>query len=242
MTKYANGSGGSFTAPASTGGTNVPITISTYNSDYSVTFVVSSFSTFYIHPQRFPFAPLPVELVSFTGYNDKEQNVLNWTTASESNTDRFEVEKSTDGISGWKYLGWQKAVGGTISKDYTFTDNQPVVGNNYYRLKIVDNDNTYTFSNTINIPISEAMVNGFVNVFPNPTNGLVNVQLQSTKNSITTIEVINVLGQVAQSREVTLSIGVTPVTLDISHLPGGTYFVSFVDALGTKHQEKLIKQ
>jgi hypothetical protein len=210
--------------------------------DYAATFTVSSFSTFYIHPNRFPFAPLPVELVSFTGYNNKDQNVLNWVTASEKNVDKFEVEKSTNGLSDWSYIGWQKAVGGNVQKAYTFSDNQPVVGNNYYRLKIIDNDGTFTYSQTINIPISEALVNGFVKIFPNPTSGTVNLQLQSTKSSITTIEIANVLGQVVSTREATLSIGVIPVTLDISYLPNGTYFVSFMDALGTKHQEKIIKQ
>ena len=242
MTKYANGSGGSFTAPASAGGTNVPITIATYNSDYSVTFVVSSFSTFYIHPQRFPFAPLPVEMVSFTGYNQQDKNVLNWTTASEQNSDRFEVEKSTNGTEGWSYIGQQKAVGGTVQTNYTFYDNQPVVGNNYYRLKIVDNDGTFTYSNTINIPVDVAMVNGIVKVFPSPTNGLVNIQLQSTKNVSLTLEISNLLGQKVVSRDITLQTGITLVNVDLSELSGGTYIVSYIDALGTRHQEKIIKQ
>jgi hypothetical protein len=252
VTKFDNGSGGTFTAPPNYPATNSSAklifpTITRYPNlstgpDYAATFTVSSFSTFYIHPNRFPFAPLPVELVSFTGYNNKDQNVLNWVTASEQNVDKFEVEKSIDGLSDWSYLGWQKAVGGNVPKAYTFSDNQPIVGHNYYRLKIIDNDGTYTYSQTIDIPVDVAMVNGFVKIFPNPTSGTVNLQLQSTKSSITTIEIANVLGQVVSTREATLSIGVTPVTLDISYLPNGTYFVSFMDALGTKHQQKIIKQ
>lgn len=242
MTKYSNGSGGSFTAPASAGGTNVPITIATYNSDYSVTFVVSSFSTFYIHPQRFPFAPLPVELTSFTGYNNKDQNVLNWTTASEKNSDKFEVEKSTDGISGWNYIGWQKATGGNAPKNYTFMDNQPVVGNNYYRLKIVDNDGTFTYSNTINIQISEAMVNGFVKIYPNPTSDVLKVQLQSTSSYTTVLDVKNILGQVISSTEVSVQKGVVEIPINVANFANGTYIVSFADASGTLHQKKFVKE
>ncbi len=243
VTKYPGGTGaGQFIAPKTTGGVFTPSTFGSYNSDYQVTFDVNSFSTFYVHPQTYPFAALPVELVSFTGYNNKDQNVLNWVTASEKDVDKFEVEKSIDGLSDWSYIGWQKAVGGNVQKAYTFSDNQPVVGHNYYRLKIIDNDGTFTYSNTIDIPITEALVNGFVKIFPNPTSGTVNLQLQSTQSSITTIEIANVLGQVVSTREATLGIGVTPVTLDISYLPNGTYFVSFMDALGTKHQQKIIKQ
>jgi len=186
-------------------------------------------------------APLPVELVSFTGYNNKDQNVLNWTTASEKNSDKFEVEKSTDGVS-WISIGWQKATGGNVRMDYTFTDNQPVVGNNYYRLKIIDNDRTFTYSNTINITVGVAMVNGIVKIFPNPTSGLVNIQVQSTKNVSLTLEISNLLGQKVVSRDITLQTGITLVNVDLSELSGGTYIVSYIDALGTKHQERIVKQ
>jgi hypothetical protein len=136
MTKYPNGQGGSFTAPASADGVNVPIILNTYNSDgYKVSFLVNTFSTFYIHPQFYPFAPLPVELVSFTGWNQGSVNQLQWITASELNTDKFEVEKST--VSGvWNTIGSKTAAGNSnIKLTYNFTDNNPVVGDNYYRLK-----------------------------------------------------------------------------------------------------------
>jgi subtilisin-like proprotein convertase family protein len=243
VTKYPGGTGnGQFIAPKTAGGVFTPSVFGNYNSDYKVTFDVNSFSTFYVHPQMYPFAPLPVELVSFTGYNDKDKNVLNWTTASEKNSDRFEIEKSTIGTGDWKYIGWQKAVGEQGATNYTFSDNQPVVGNNYYRLKIIDNDGTYTYSNTINISVNAAMVNGFVKVFPNPTNGLVTIQLQSTKNAVSILQVTNLLGQVVKSSEIALSTGVTQVSLDMHELPNGTYLVSFVDVLGTRHLEKIVKQ
>jgi hypothetical protein len=252
VTKFDNGSGGTFTSPPNYPTTNssakliFPI-ITRYPNlvtgpDYAATFTVSSFSTFYIHPNRFPFAPLPVELVSFTGYNDKDKNVLNWATASELNSDRFEIEKSISGTEGWSYIGQQKAVGGTTLTSYTFYDNQPVVGNNYYRLKIIDDDGTFTYSQTINIPVDMATVNGIIKIFPNPTNGLVSIQLQSTKNVSSTLEISNLLGQKVASRDIALRIGITSVDVDLHELSSGTYIVSFTDALGNRHQEKVVKQ
>ncbi|HQV65120.1 MAG TPA: T9SS type A sorting domain-containing protein, partial [Candidatus Paceibacterota bacterium] len=92
------------------------------------------------------------------------------------------------------------------------------------------------------IPVDVAMVNGIVKVFPSPTNGLVNIQLQSTKNVSLTLEISNLLGQKVVSRDITLQTGITLVNVDLSELSGGTYIVSYIDALGTRHQEKIIKQ
>jgi hypothetical protein len=212
------------------------------NSSTQYDLSVPSFSTFRFHTSGGIGQPLPVELVSFTGYNQKDKNVLNWITASELNSNRFEIEKSISGTEGWSYIGQQKAVGGTTLTSYTFYDNQPVVGNNYYRLKIIDDDGTFTYSQTINIPVDMATVNGIIKIFPNPTNGLVQIQLQSTKNVSSTLEISNLLGQKVASRDIALRIGITSVDVDLRELSSGTYIVSFTDALGNRHQEKVVKQ
>jgi hypothetical protein len=242
MTKYPNGSGGSFIAPGSVNGTNVPITIATYNSDYSVTFVVSSFSTFYIHPQLFPFAPLPVELVSFTGYNDKDKNVLNWATASELNSDRFEIEKSISGTEGWSYIGQQKAVGGTTLTSYTFYDNQPVVGNNYYRLKIIDIDGTVSYSKIINISFGETASNNFARVYPNPTSGNLNVEIQSTANFETNVIAYDLVGKKIYDQTTSIAKGLNTLQVDFSNFASGVYVLQFSDVTGNIRTTKFVKE
>ncbi|HMZ34742.1 MAG TPA: T9SS type A sorting domain-containing protein, partial [Chitinophagales bacterium] len=251
VTKFDNGSGGTFTAPPNYPATNSSAklifpTITRYpdlstGPDYAATFTVSSFSTFYIHPNRFPFAPLPVELVSFTGYNEGPVNKLQWITASELNTDRFEVEKSLDNSS-WSLIGSKEAAGNSNqSLNYDFTDNEPIVGNNYYRLKILDNDGTFKFSNIINIPISEAVINGFSRIYPNPTGGQLNVELQATTAYETKITTYDVVGKKVQEKNISLVKGLNSLLFDFSDLAKGTYLLQFTDSKGKTHINKFVK-
>ncbi len=244
VTKYPGGTGaGQFIAPASPSGVFVPSTFGSYNNDYKVTFDVSSFSTFYIHPQTFPFAALPVELVSFTGYNFGSKNILNWETASERNTDKFEIQKLRSDGNEWINIGFQKASGNSTQQlNYTLTDNTPLIGSNYYRLKIIDNDGSFAYSNNINILVAEALVNSFVKIYPNPTEGNVNIEIQSVNSVNSELKITNLIGQIVSISNIQLLKGLTIIPFDMSDLSNGVYMVSFVDAEGKNHVEKLIKK
>lgn len=241
VTKYPGGSNGSFTAPGSAGGVHVPSTFSSYGSNHKVEITVNSFSTFYIHPTLFPFAALPVELTSFTGWNQGAVNRLQWITASEQNTLKFEVQKSIAG-GAWTVIGDKAAAGNSTQQlNYDFTDNNPVVGNNFYRLKIIDLDGTFSFSNTINIPIGEAVLNNFTRVYPNPTGGKLNVEIQSTANYDTKVMAFDVLGKKIFEKSSALNKGLNTLQLDFSSLAKGTYILQFADADGKIHTTKFVK-
>jgi hypothetical protein len=242
VTKYPNGSGnGSFIAPKSAGGENVPCIFGSYNGGHKVAFNINTFSTFYVHPQFYPFAPLPVELVSFIGWNENNINKLQWVTASELNSDKFEIEKST--VSGvWNTIGDVRAAGNSnIKLTYNFTDNNPVVGDNYYRLKMIDIDGTFKYSNTINIPISEAITNGFAGVYPNPTGGELNVDIQSVGLYDTYVSVYDVLGKTIFEKPVTIVRGMNKLQFNFNQLAKGTYILRFADAQGKLHTAKFVK-
>lgn len=94
-------------------------------------------------------SPLPVELLSFTGEAKSNYNLLEWTTASESNNDYFTLEKSTDGKL-FKPFGVTDGAGNsTIIINYSFNDNDPTSGINYYRLKQTDFDGAFNYSKII---------------------------------------------------------------------------------------------
>lgn len=215
---------------------------STYGSDYKVEFIIDEFSTFYIHPVRFPYEVLPIELVSFTGMNIGDKNKLEWVTSSEINTDKFIVEKSLDGGQTWFYVGEKPAAGNsTATLNYNLFDLNPVIGDNYYRLKIIDLDGTYKYSDVINIVIEDVVTSGFGNIYPNPTSGMLNVEIQSTNNYQTNIITYDVIGQIVADKSINLSKGLNKVQFDYSMLAKGTYIIRFTDNKDKTHVTKFVK-
>ena len=204
---------------------------------------VPSFSTFRWHTTGGFGQPLPIELLSFTGSNEGAYNRLNWVTASELNTDRFEVEKSTDRISMWKFLESVPAAGNsTTSLNYSIIDNQPVVGNNYYRLKIIDIDGTVSYSKIINISFGETASNNFARVYPNPTSGNLNVEIQSTANFETNVIAYDLVGRKIYDQSTSITKGLNTLQIDFSNFASGVYVLQFSDVTGNIRTTKFVKE
>jgi len=111
---------------------------------------------------------LPVKLISFKGKPSVEVVELQWITATELNTAKFVIERSEDGIL-FDAIGEVAAAGNSTNKiEYTTTDNLPLPGRNYYRLKIVDLDGHTEYSDviTLNHEGKKAIV-----IYPSPSNG-----------------------------------------------------------------------
>ncbi|WP_341228476.1 hypothetical protein [uncultured Arcticibacterium sp.] len=104
----------------------------------------------------------PVTLAGFELYVQGESVQLKWQTSEELNFSKFEVEKSSNAVS-FERIGNQNSLGIQI---YSFVDENPFVGNNYYRLKMVDLDGTFDYSKiiTINYEGEDALI-----VYPNPS-------------------------------------------------------------------------
>lgn len=149
--------------------------------------------------QLLELAPLPVELLKFEGTeNSKGEHLLNWTTASEENSSHFLIEHSVDGIQ-FETLGKVEASGNTIvTSNYRFTNILPSIGDNYYRLKMIDMDGTFEYSSIVYLNYSKS--ENQITIFPNPSNG--KFQLQRPQESSTwQIELYNSVGQLIKSFE-----------------------------------------
>lgn len=90
---------------------------------------------------------LPVELISFdVSKSDDNTNILDWITASEQNNAKFEIERSSDGFSFTKIGEVDGSGNSSVAQLYSYVDNSPENGYNYYRLKQIDFDNNFSYS------------------------------------------------------------------------------------------------
>lgn len=95
---------------------------------------------------------LPIELISFTAENEYNKILLKWSTASEKNNNYFSIEKSYNGIDFFKIGEISGAGYSNIITHYTFIDETPIYGLNYYRLKQTDFDGQFSYSETEVVP------------------------------------------------------------------------------------------
>lgn len=191
-----------------------------------------------------PTQVLPVELTTFTGYNNGSVNVLNWTTASESNSLKFEVEKSLDAVN-FEYIGERPAAGNSNTpRSYTLDDPHPVLGNNYYRLKIIDRDGKFKYSDIVVIKVNElnTAADGIVSVYPNPTNDKLNIVYQSSIEQSVHLNVYNPIGQSLFSDGYNMNAGLNTIVLNVQPLAKGMYILDMQSmGSGTKYQSKFVK-
>ncbi|RYY59871.1 MAG: T9SS type A sorting domain-containing protein [Chitinophagaceae bacterium] len=111
---------------------------------------------------------LPLELLGFHAQKLPSSVKLDWTTASEQNTDRFEILRS-DQASGMASIGSVSASGfSNTDRSYQFTDASPLQGLNYYQLKMIDKDGRFTLSNTVKVEFKKEYE---LTLFPNPVTG-----------------------------------------------------------------------
>lgn len=189
-----------------------------------------------------PSASLPVELLSFTGWNEQNRNVLQWVTETELNNARFEIERSINPQDGFTTIGSVEGAGNSTQQlTYLFEDNQPMLGVNYYRLRQVDFDGTFTYSKVIAIEVEgDATQQVF---FPNPTTNAVTYQFTGFEKETLTIEVFDVLGkQLSVTTHQTFA-GINSVAIDFQTYVAGTYMVVVTNASGeVVATEKIVKK
>lgn len=158
---------------------------------------VQDYSVYFKQP-----SPLPVTLISFSGYAQTGKNELLWQTASESNNDHYEVERSLDGATSFAAIGKVASVGNSNSlKEYRFTDNLFNVFKSdafYYRLKMVAKDGSFKYSNTIQI-MTRSTDRGAVVLYPNPVASGGTLQISTTREAPATVSIYNNLGQLMYS-------------------------------------------
>jgi hypothetical protein len=186
-------------------------------------------------------ASLPVTGLKLEAYAKSENIAVNWSTATEYNTSAYIVEKSADG-SNWSVAATEKAAGQSNFKtNYAYTDNKAFLGTNYYRIKQVDVDGQYTYSNIVMVKMVK--VSAKITVYPNPFISQVNLEMNSINAEVLVVRILNQQGQVVKQNNWNLHAGNNNTTIDnLSNLSKGIYLVDVKKQNGeTVYSTKLIK-
>ncbi len=176
--------------------------------------------------------PLPVELSSFTAKVLKSGGIkLDWQTETEVNNFGFEILRSALNDSSWIKLGFVEGHGNSNSpKEYSFTDHSANYGSFAYRLKQIDNDGQFDYSNIVEVNAGE-IPNGFVleQNFPNPFNPSTKIIFALAETEHAELKVFDMLGnQIIQVFDETAeSNKIYEVEFDASRLASGIYFYRF---------------
>jgi hypothetical protein len=173
-------------------------------------------------------SPLPVEFIAFTGVALDEQNLLNWSTATETNNQFFYIERSDDGVN-FTTIGRKDGAGTTsMIHHYAFDDYSPIEGTNYYRLRQVDYNGSVMYSNIIALDFHRGHMT-VTNVKPNPTNGEVNFDFNSPVETAVHLVITDVTGRVVKDQMITVNPGTTAVSTAIEETGAGVYTMIITD-------------
>ena len=172
-------------------------------------------------------APLPLKLTSFTVQQNAKNVLCKWETNQEENVNNFNIERSINGKT-FESIGTTKASGKTTAAAfYQYTDENAYKLNAttlYYRLKMIDNDGKFSYSNIVYIKLGEKQS---VLLYPNPAKDLINLQINNTAAATinNTIQIVDELGRVLLEKKVIVTTGTQSFELNTTSLSKGNYVI-----------------
>jgi choice-of-anchor A domain-containing protein len=177
------------------------------------------------------FATLPVTLSDFQIMRSEQGVILKWQTTAETNSDRFEVQHSKN-AKDWKELGIVNSAGeSAVKQSYDLIDKNPVNGQNYYRLKMVDRDETYAFSSIRSIVIKN---DNQVYVYPNPFTDEFSVKT----SEFSSVKIMSLLASDGRAYALPLA----QEKISVKSFQSGFYILQLTNADGTVTNKKILKK
>jgi hypothetical protein len=187
-----------------------------------------------------PPIPLPVELTSFTAQAENQKVILRWTTATELNNNGFEIQRRV-AESDFATVGFVKGQGTTTNtKEYSYIDQDLVDGKYFYRLKQVDYNGTYEYSDVIEVDVRSLNDYALEQNFPNPFNPITTIGYVLREKANAKLILLNAIGEeVAVLFNEEQEKGYHKVDFNAGTLASGVYFYQ-LKAGDFTHTRKMI--
>ncbi len=163
---------------------------------------------------------LPVKLINFEAKADGNTALLSWQTATEINNEKFEIEHSINATN-WLKIGEVKGNGlSNATKNYTYRDGNITNGSNYYRLKQIDLDGKFEYSNVVIVNYS-SISNNQIRIYPNPATDFIYIKGININN--TYVKIVNTSGKIVLQKQLTSDKLIIPTSL-----PNGLYLLQVI--------------
>ncbi len=176
---------------------------------------------------------LPIELLGFDAAPQNQNVICNWSTATEIRSSHFEIERSRDGVK-FEYLGRVQAAGESYSfKHYEFLDTEPLDGISYYRLKKIDLDRSFDYTQLKAVNFSRL---SDLLIYPNPSPNLFTIEEKDFKQG--SLSLFNEDGKLLKVFEHPKH---DKFSISLGDLADGTYLI-VLEENGIKKVKKIIKQ
>ena len=201
-------------------------------------FSIPNFSEFWLHGSTS--SPLPVTLTDFS-VSCENDATINWTTASEQNSDRFIIEKSRDGQN-WIAVGEKAAAGNSNTLiNYSIVDENNWNGATYYRMRQIDINGKQEVYGPISADCGSD--NNSMIVYPNPNNGTFTVEISTTENiSDGQIQLFDLTGKLILNQVSPIEKGINQIYFNDVDLQMGSYLVKFTGGNNSIKPIKIIIQ
>jgi len=174
---------------------------------------------------------LPVSITGFAAMKQENSVLLKWSAGNETNIDHYEIQRGAS-ATGFFTVGMVAAG----ARQYSFTDEAPAAGRNYYRLKVVDLDGGSTYSTIVLMDFQESLT-AALTLYPNPAVDQLHISLASAAEDAS-IAILNTAGQTLKTVKTS---GAGRVDISIGDLNKGIYFVE-IRTDGARYVKKVMKQ
>lgn len=189
----------------------------------------------------FALGSFPVEWLDIKGELINDQIEIEWLTANEQNNAFFEIQRSSG--ASFQTLG-QVAGAGSSSEvnTYLFTDPNPQLGNNYYRIKQVDIDGKATYSPVINISRTEVNTLALSDIYPNPSQKRIHFDFALPRSTEASYRVLDLQGRMVSAGKLAYKEVIQQQEIEVANWTAGIYVLVLKTKKGTLSSKRFLVQ